>query len=209
MILRGINKQRIFEEDQDYQKYLKTLKVYKEISGYEVYAYCLMSNHVHLLMKEGKEDLGIAFRRIGASYVFWYNWKYSRIGHLFQDRYKSETVEADSYFLAVMRYIHQNPVKAGIVKEIQAYPWSSYGEYTNKGRICDTRFVLSLFSADSTDALFLWEKFHQENNDDNCLCMFGYNLNARFPVQSFCRRFSDTDPGKGIARNALFCSLQA
>ncbi len=169
VILRGINKQRIFEDDQDYQKYLKTIKGYKEISGYEVYAYCLMSNHIHLLMKEGKEDLGIAFRRIGASYVFWYNWKYSRIGHLFQDRYKSETVETDSYFLAVMRYVHQNPVKAGIVKDIQTYPWSSYGEYKNKAQICDTRFALNKFSVNLTDALYLWEKFHQENNDDNCL----------------------------------------
>ena len=83
VVLRGINKQRIFEDDQDNQKYLETIKAYKETCEYEVYAYCLMSNHIHLLMKEGKEDLGIAFRRIGASYVYWYNWKYSRRGHLF------------------------------------------------------------------------------------------------------------------------------
>ncbi|MTI86024.1 MAG: transposase [Firmicutes bacterium] len=169
VVLRGINRQRIFEDDQDNQKYLKTIKRYKKTSGYEVYAYCLMSNHIHLLMKEGKEDLGITFRRIGASYVYWYNWKYSRRGHLFQDRYKSEVVETDSYFLTVMRYIHQNPTKAGIVKEIQAYPWSSYGEYTKKAEICDTRFALSLFTANPKDALSLWKKFNQESSDDNCL----------------------------------------
>ncbi len=97
VVLRGTNKQRIFEDDQDNQKFLQTIRAHKKTSGYEVYAYCLMSNHIHLLMKEGKEDLGIVFRRIGASFVYWYNWKYSRKGHLFQDRYKSEVVESDKY----------------------------------------------------------------------------------------------------------------
>ena len=169
IVLRGINKQRIFEDDQDYQKFLETIKAHKEASGYKIYAYCLMSNHVHLLMKEGRESLGIAFRRIGASYIYWYNWKYSRRGHLFQDRYKSEAVETDGYFLTVLRYIHQNPTKARIAKEIQAYPWSSYREYTKKQEICDTQFALSLFSGDSKEALSLWEKFNQENNNEKCL----------------------------------------
>jgi len=169
VILRGINKQRIFEDDEDNQQYLETIKKNKKNSGYEIYAYCLMSNHIHLLMKETEEDLGNAFRRIGASYVYWYNWKYSRRGPLFQDRYRSEVVETDGYFLTVMRYIHQNPIKAGVVREIQTYPWSSYGEYTKKAEICDTRFALSLFSTKPKEALYLWEKFNQENNADQCL----------------------------------------
>jgi REP element-mobilizing transposase RayT len=65
-----------------------------------------MSNHIHRLIKEGKEDLGIVFRRIGSKFVYWYNWKYKRSGHLFQDRYKSEVVENDKYFLTVLKYIH-------------------------------------------------------------------------------------------------------
>jgi len=65
------------------------------------------------------------------SSLYWYNWKYKRSGHLFQDRYKSEIVENDRYFLTVLRYIHQNPVKAGIEKDIKKYPWSSYKEYCN------------------------------------------------------------------------------
>jgi len=68
ILLRGINKQRIFEDVQDYQKFLETIKTNKKTSGYQVYAYCLMSNHIHLLMKEGRESLGTTFRRIGASY---------------------------------------------------------------------------------------------------------------------------------------------
>jgi len=73
-----------------------------------------MGNHVHLLIKEGKEVLSNTMKRIGASYVHWYNWQYNRKGHLFQDRYKSEAVEDDAYFLTVLRYIHQNPLKAGL-----------------------------------------------------------------------------------------------
>jgi REP element-mobilizing transposase RayT len=73
VVLRGINKQRIFEDSQDYRKFLETIKTNKDKSGYTLYAYCLMSNHIHLLIKEGTEFLGNTFRRIGASFVYWYN----------------------------------------------------------------------------------------------------------------------------------------
>ncbi len=169
IVLRGINKQSIFEDNEDRQYFLERLLTYKEISRYEVYAYCLMSNHIHLLLKEGDEDLSIAFRRIGASYVYWYNKKYHRVGHLFQDRYRSEQVETDEYLLTAMRYIHQNPTKAGIVKEIHEFPWSSYREYTHKPVICDTKFVFSLFSKDAQEALRLWTEFNQKANTDRCL----------------------------------------
>ncbi|MDQ2088156.1 transposase [Herbivorax sp. ANBcel31] len=145
VMLRGINHQIIFEDDEDYQKYLDTLKKYQDESGYTIYAYCLMSNHIHLLVKEETEEMSIAFRRIGASYVYWYNWKYGRRGHLFQDRYKSEVVEKDRYFLTVIHYMHQNPLKAGIVKNITDYRWGSYGEYIGETGICDTDFALNMF----------------------------------------------------------------
>jgi REP element-mobilizing transposase RayT len=97
---------------------IQVIEEYKEVCGYEIYAFCLMNNHINLLIKEGKEDLGIVFRRIGSKFVYWYNWKYKRSGHLFQDRYKSEVVENDKYFLTVLKYIHQNPIKAKIVDSI-------------------------------------------------------------------------------------------
>ena len=169
MMLRGINRQIIFEDDEDYQKYLETLKTYQEKSGYIIYAYCIMSNHIHLLIKEVTDDLGIAFRRIGASYVYWYNWKYGRRGHLFQDRYKSEMVETDSYFLTVLRYIHQNPYKAGMVKNIADYPWSSYREYVGEPKICDVEFGLSFFSTNRAKAVKLFKEFNLSENQDRCL----------------------------------------
>ena len=98
VMLRGINQQTIFEDEEDNQRFLQTLKDYQEKSGYIIYAYCLMGNHIHLLMKEGEEDIGLAFKRIGVSYVYWYNWKYERRGHLFQGRFKSEANTRGRFF---------------------------------------------------------------------------------------------------------------
>lgn len=108
IIMRGINRQNIFEDQEDYYKFIETIKQYKEISGYQIYAYCLMGNHVHLLLIVGNEPLEQIMRRICGSFVYWYNRKYQRTGNLFQDRFKSEPVDNDNYLLTVLRYIHQN-----------------------------------------------------------------------------------------------------
>ena len=163
IMLRGINQQQIFEDEEDNQKFIEVLKDCKLISGYKVFAYCLMGNHLHLLMKVEKENLGQIFKRIGARYVYWYNWKYHRKGHLFQDRFKSEPVDDDSYFLAVLRYIHQNPVKAGI--DGLNYKFSSYNEYLNEkdGQLTDVDFVYEMISKDQ------FVSFNIEANDDEFL----------------------------------------
>lgn len=171
IILRGINRQIIFEDGEDAGKFLQTLKDCKEKSGYKLYAYCLMGTHIHLLIKEEKEDLGIIMRRIGAGYVYWYNWKYERCGHLFQDRYKSEVVENENYLLTVLRYIHQNPLKAGVVKDIKEYKWSSYSEFIGKNIIIDSDFILDLFSKDRKKAVDSFKAFHAISCNDNCLDM--------------------------------------
>jgi hypothetical protein len=123
-----------------------------------------------MLVQEGKEDMGMFMRRIGARYVYWYNWKYRRCGHLFQDRYKSEEIDDDSYFLTVLRYIHRNPVKAGIAKEIPDYQWSSYCEYiSDTSRITDIDFALSLFDEERSTAIEELRHYHEEGNMDCCL----------------------------------------
>jgi len=169
IIFRGICRQNIFEELQDYEKMLELIKRVKREFQYDIYAYCLMTNHVHLLIKERNEDLGIVFRRIGAKYVYWYNHKYKRRGYLFQDRYKSEAVESDEYLLTVLRYIHQNPVKAGISKNVRSYPWSSYNEYITKSSLCDTDYITSLFAEDKSKAILLFQQFNAQENNDKCL----------------------------------------
>lgn len=128
-----------------------------------------MGNHIHILIKEGKEDLGMAMRRIGASYVYWYNWRHDWVGHLFQDRCKSEVVEDDTYLLTVLRYIHQNPLKAKMVEDIKKYTWSSYLEYTEKNKIVDSDFILNILHSDRKKAITEFIEFHEQEGDGNCL----------------------------------------
>ena len=164
IMLRGINQQQIFEDDEDYEKFLEVLADCKRVSMFKLYAYCLMGNHIHLLLKVEKEGLESIFKRIGASYVFWYNWKYKRTGHLFQDRFKSEPIQSSEYFFTVIRYIHQNPVKAQLVDSIGTYRWSSYGEYlATTATLTNTTPVLKTMQLDE------FISFNNADNDDTCL----------------------------------------
>ena len=169
VMLRGVNGQVIFQEEKDYEDFLNIVDEYKSVSGYRVYGYCLMSNHIHLLIKEEKEEISKVMKKIGIKFVYWYNKKYKRIGPLFQDRFKSEEVESDGYFLTVLRYIHNNPLKAGIEKELRSYRWSSYNEYIEDENICDTSFGLKYFSEDKKEAVKLFKEHHMKANDDKCL----------------------------------------
>ena len=141
VMIRGINCQQIFEDDQDNYVFIKILRECKEKCGFKLLAYCLMGNHVHLLIHEGETDLGTIFKHIGVRYVYWYNTKYERSGHLFQDRFKSEPVDDMSYLITVIRYIHRNPVKAGICKKPEDYQYSSIKEYYNDADIVDMDYV--------------------------------------------------------------------
>jgi len=171
IMMRGINRQTIFEDEEDYEKFIETIQKYKEKCGYEIFAYCLMSNHVHLLLIIGLEPLEQVMRRICGSYVYWYNWKYQRIGNLFQDRFKSEAVEDDTYFLIVQRYIHQNPLKAGLVKKIAQYKWSSFNEYVTKSKVIDVSLLLKMFDDDRGKAIQSFIEYNNEVNDYICLDM--------------------------------------
>jgi len=169
VMLRGINRQMIFEDDQDRWRFLETLKRYKSVSDYQIFSYCLMDNHVHLLMKEQGESISNAIKRIGSSYVYWYNRKYDRSGHLFQDRYKSETIESAASFLRVLRYIHQNPVKAGLESDVFACKWTSMHEYIHHADMIDIDFGLNLFSSNRKKAIQLYGRYMQQANDDKFL----------------------------------------
>ena len=103
-----------------------------------------MGNHVHLLLQEQSETIGETMKRIASSYVYYYNHKYARIGHLFQERFKSQPVDSWEYFVTLLRYIHQNPLKAHLVDHIEDYPWSSWQEYDGRcgSPFCSTQTVL-------------------------------------------------------------------
>ena len=169
IIMRGINRQTIFEDEEDCDQFLQTLQRYKEKSRYKVYAYCLMGNHVHLLLKIEVEPLEQVMRRICGSYVYWYNNKYQRVGNLFQDRFKSEPVEDDQYFQIVQRYIHQNPVKAGLVKQVEEYKWSSFHEYVKQANLVYVNFLLEMISNDRETAIQKLVKYTNEVSEHICL----------------------------------------
>lgn len=162
-MLRGIDRQMIFEDSEDYLRFIDILQECREACGFKLYAYCLMGNHVHILLKVEEESLETIFKKIGGRYVYYYNVKYRRVGHLFQDRFKSEPVENDTYLLTVLRYIHQNPIKAKLCSKIADYPYSSYAEYLNDNSTIDKDFVLSILPHEE------YVRFNNEPNTDKCL----------------------------------------
>lgn len=123
VMMRGADRRILFSDDEDNLGFLLSLKRAKASSEFKLYAYCLMGNHVHMLIKEGKESLEHAIKRLAVSYVYHYNEKYDLLGHLFQDRYRSEPIDSVDYFLDVIRYICQNPVKAGLTDNPFSYRW--------------------------------------------------------------------------------------
>lgn len=163
VIIRGINRQNIFADDEDRIRFLETLDRYREETGCELYAYCLMSNHVHLLVKENDERLSNFMKRVNGSYAYWYNWKYDHVGHLFQDRFRSEPVDDDAYFLTVVRYIHRNPLMAGVTTGLE-YAWSSYTAYLTEHGIINTQLLLGMMN---TDQYIAWHQ--EETKADECL----------------------------------------
>jgi putative transposase len=162
IMLRGINRQQILEDREDNERFIKILKDCKRISGYKLYAYCLMGNHIHLIIRVENESLEQIFKRICGRYVYWYNAKYRRVGHLFQGRFKSEPIEDEGYFLSVLRYIHQNPVKAGLVKKIGDYQYSSYRCYIEpkEDQFVDVDFALNMMSREQ------FKVYHGKTSED-------------------------------------------
>lgn len=149
LMQRGAGKQIIFESDSDYKFYIKKLKEYKSIIDYELIAYCLMDNHIHLLVKTDEiENVSSLMHRLGTSYARYYNKKYEHFGHVFQARFRSVSIDTESYFLSCVKYIHNNPVKAGIASR-EKYPWSSYCDYLMGTGITDCSFLLNMVGGKS------------------------------------------------------------
>ena len=148
IVFRGVNKQHIFEERRDYEKMLDIIQMLKTEMNFKIYVYCFMSNHVHILLHEKNPgDISLIMKWLLTKYARWYNIKYQRSGALIANRYKSQPVEIDEYFLSVVRYIHQNPLKAGMVERLDDYEWSSYVDYVDKAKgITDKDFICDMLS---------------------------------------------------------------
>jgi len=139
VMVRGVNKQRIFENIEDYNGFIRILHkcLHTDTEGtelkepnFDIYSYCFMDNHVHLLIGTREISLSDIIKRIMSSYARFFNYRYHRVGHLFQDRYRSEVCTNDGYFFTLLTYIHRNPIEAGICQYPDQYIFSSFNEIT-------------------------------------------------------------------------------
>lgn len=144
IISKGIDGQDIFYDDNDRKFFLKQIQETITKYDFKICAYCLMVNHIHLVLKVEHEILSKAMKSLMIRYVHYFNSKYKRVGPLFQDRFKSKCIENQKYFLDVCRYVHQNPEKAHICRTSQ-YKWSSYQEYLGTSKIIDKNVLLHYF----------------------------------------------------------------
>ena len=163
VIVRGNGKQVLFEEAKDYRHYLEALHRFSQETGVTVCAYCLMENHVHLLVKDEKGGIAMMMKKLGVSYSYYFNHKYDRTGHLFQDRFMSEAVEDDAYLLTVFRYILKNPEKAGICPA-KDYAWSSYHAYGDPAA-----FVRPALLEEMIGSFEDYEAFMAVDEDADCM----------------------------------------
>ena len=161
IIARGNRKIAIFKDDKDRLRFLQKLLEYKERYGFILYAYILMRNHIHLLIETKDAPLSKIMQGLLQSYTQWYNGKYRVVGHLFQGRYKAILCDKGVYLLNLIRYIHLNCVRAGIVRDPGEYRWSSHRIYLGLERndLVDTDFVLSQFGKVGKRAIKLYKEF--------------------------------------------------
>lgn len=158
---RGNEQKDIFKSKRDREKFLSYLEAATDRYGVVIHAYCLMGNHYHLMLETPLGNLSQIMKHINGSYTTYYNVKRRRAGHLLQGRYKAILVDADSYATELSRYIHLNPVKAGIVATPEEYQWTSYRCYTgdpSTPRWLKTDFILSYFGISETTAR---KRYHQ------------------------------------------------
>lgn len=132
ILTRGNNRQQIFKDESDYKTYLNFLKRYKQENNIMMYHYCLMPNHVHLIVGiNRKSNIARFMKQVNLTYLYHYRRRYSYCGHLWQGRYKSLIISEDEYLIACGRYVELNPLKARLVKEPGEYKWSSYNVYSH------------------------------------------------------------------------------
>ncbi len=147
VILRGNNRQNLFNDDSDRMFFINRLRKYSIELGISIHAYCLMNNHVHILIGNADRNMSLLMQKLANSYVFYFNRKYERSGHLFQGRFKSEPIMDDAYFKTVYRYILQNCEKAGL-GTVEHYKWNSYIALKfDRVDFVENAYILGLFDS--------------------------------------------------------------
>ena len=183
LVFRGNGKQILFEDADDYETFLAYLKEELDSASITLLAWCLMSNHVHLCIRDDSEEpdvLGHSMHRLATRYAMYFNAKTGHVGHVFQGRYSSAPIEEEAYLLETVRYIHNNPEKAGLCSADE-YRWSSYQEYMGKPGLCETAGILKDLGGPAGFAEFIREgrqkefrplaERHVRISDDEAACI--------------------------------------
>lgn len=179
IVIRGVNKQDIFIDKQDKSKFINEILNTKEKYHYELYAFVIMPNHVHVVIRDKEFNLPSIMNSLQTRYVSYFNKKYERVGHLFQDRYFNKIIEDENYFKSTIRYIHKNPEKAHIAKR-ENYEWSSYNEYINNDNsIVDIDTFFKILDENQEIALKKFKGYHKQNKENKLSDEIEYELQTR------------------------------
>jgi REP element-mobilizing transposase RayT len=168
VIVRGNQRQNTFLADEDYQAYLRRLGRYRDKYSYSVHAYCLMPNHVHLLIETSEHPLAKFMQGLQQSYTQYFNLKYHKTGHVFQGRYKAIICDKDEYLLELLRYVHLNPVRAGMLKSADGYRYSGHQAYLQSKRteIIDPQKVLAILGGPKAYRRFISDGLNQGHKEE-------------------------------------------
>jgi len=169
VIVRGNQRRKTFRSDDDYKAYLDRLEKYRAKFHVRIYAYCLMPNHVHLLLETGSTPLAKFMQGLQQSYTQYFNRSYRKVGHLFQGRYKAIICDKDKYLLALVRYIHLNPVRARLAKRPERYPHSGHRSYllmNETPKIIEAGPILKLLGGKKGYENFVLEGMSESHNDE-------------------------------------------
>lgn len=166
VIARGNNKEYIFKESIDKGYFVKQLKQTIEGMNYRIFGYVLMDNHYHILIQTMDKKLQEIMHQINNKYSKYFNYKYKRVGHVFQGRYKSIIVQDERYLVGVLRYIHQNPIKANICQTVDGYKWSSDIFYRRDLRgFVNTDIILNILDSDGKEAIRKYKELMNEKEE--------------------------------------------
>lgn len=196
VMIRGNEKRNIFMNDSDRSRFLQILIKMKSKYNFLLEAYCLMDNHVHLLINDNNNDISNIMKSINVSYANYFNKQYSRVGHLFQDRFLSQIITDDRYLITVSAYIHNNPVRAMIVEKPEMYKWSSMNEFILKkvdSKIANPERILEKFSLLPNEAVKYYYNYviKSEVVDEGIIDIEEDRIQIRIKNQDYIENFYD------------------
>lgn len=193
VIQRGNNREFIFNHEDDKTFLLRLLKDLKEVMGYKIFGFSLLDNHYHLVLQTLKEPLQSIMHRINSRYSKFFNQKYGRSGHVYESRYKAIHVGDEKYLLSLLRYVHQNPVRAGICQRAEEYRWSSdYFYRTNNREWVDIGLIMDMLSDNQSSAIHKYIEFMTDAETEN---FEDVRVIGQHPVDQTCKKSNLNNAG--------------